>query len=74
MLYPVEVLNEVVEPIAQKSSKDEDKSKEKESYLGNISNFMSEYNLLNQHNPGLFSLKIDKMQVDGPGSKWKVKA
>lgn len=35
---------------------------------------MSEYNLLNQQNPGMFNLKIDKMQVDGPGSKWKVKA
>lgn len=29
MFFPAEVLNEEVEPIAQKSSKDEDKSKEK---------------------------------------------
>jgi hypothetical protein len=30
--------------------------------------------LLNQQNPGVFNYKIvDKMQVEGPGSKWKVK-
>jgi hypothetical protein len=74
LLFPLEVLNERVEPIVHKSSKDEDKSKEKEAYTSNISNFMSEYNLLNQQNPGMFSLKIDKMQMDGPGSRWKVKA
>jgi hypothetical protein len=74
MFFPAEVLDEVVEPIAQNSKKDEDKSKEKLTYLSQITNFMSEYNLLNQQNPGIFNLKVDKMQVSGQGSKWKVKA
>lgn len=40
--------------------------------MGNIASFKAELNVLNHQFPGVFNLKVEKLQPNGPGTKWFV--
>lgn len=71
-LMDLTVIEEKVEAIAPiKEDRTEEIKKERDDYLGNIQNYKSEYNILNQNNPGFFPITYEKINV--ANNKWKVR-
>ncbi len=52
---------------------DEQFLKDKDEYINSIVNFKTEFNLLNHQNPGVFTLKLDKVQANTHTLTWIVK-
>lgn len=67
------IFYEKIEPISYIKPVDEQFFRDKDEYLGNITNFKTEFNLLNHQNPNVFTYKIDKQQITIPTLTWIVK-